>query len=56
MNFRNIAWYLFLALIFLNILGCSGTTKDPDDSDITIENKEMRLVFGSDGTALSLIH
>ncbi len=56
MKYRIIAWYLFLALISLNIIGCSRTTKDPDDTEIIIENKEMRLVINGDGTACSLIH
>ena len=53
---NTITCYIFLALISLNIVGCSSIEKGSDDTDITIENTEMRLVIGSDGTARSLIH
>ena len=53
---NNITSYIFLAFISLNIVGCSSIKKGPDDTDITIENTEMRLVIGSNGTARSLIH
>jgi hypothetical protein len=53
---KNIAIYTILFLIILTFAGCSNIETNLDDTEITIENTEMRLVLGTDGTALSLIH
>ena len=36
--------------------GCSNKEKDTSVTEIIIENEEMRLVIGNDGTSRSLIH
>ncbi len=48
--------YLFIMWLTLNLLGCRSTLEKRSGPDITIENKTMRLVIASDGTARSLIH
>lgn len=47
---------LLLVLSALSLLMCSSPDHGKKSIDIVIENAEMRLVFGSDGTAKSLIH
>lgn len=47
---------LFLIIFVFCFVGCSGTKKETDSSDIIIENAEMRLVLSSDGTIQSLVH
>jgi len=46
----------FIILITLNIFSCSNSVSNKTSGKIVIENREMRLVFGSDGKAESLIH
>ena len=48
--------YLLLVFSSLIIAGCSGTEKETEATDITIENAEMRLILGNDGTVKSLVH
>ncbi len=48
--------YLLMVISIWLVAGCSITEKGTTDTVITIENEEMVLVIGSDGTALSLIH
>ncbi|MEN8228842.1 MAG: hypothetical protein ABFS38_11870 [Bacteroidota bacterium] len=47
---------LLLLFLVLYSSACSGPNEREASSDIVIENAEMRLVLGSDGTARSLIH
>ncbi len=53
---KNFAWYILLALISLNLVGCTSEQNSHDGKDITIENAQLRLVIANDGTARSLIH
>lgn len=53
---NNFTRYIFLAVISLSLLGCSNIKNVQDNTDITIENAQLRLVITSDGTARSLIH
>ena len=59
-NFTINRFYIisYLLLVFSSsiIAGCSGTEKETEATDITIENAEMRLILGNDGTAKSLVH
>ena len=48
--------YLLMALSIWLLAGCSNMETGTENSTLTIENKEMRLVIGNDGTARSLIH
>ena len=53
---KNFSWYILLALISLNLVGCTSEQNSHDGKDITIENAQLRLVIADDGTARSLIH
>ena len=54
---KKITPAILIILITLNILSCSNSVSNKTTSDkIVVENREMRLVFGSNGKAVSLIH
>ncbi len=46
---------LFCLLVF-QLAGCAERIKESKSTDIVIENSEIRLVLGSDGTAKSLVY
>jgi len=51
-NVRNI----LLILISLSFFYCTNKVAVEQENDVVIENAEMRLILGSEGTAKSLIH
>ena len=53
---RAVTFFIQMTMFLWIITACSVNTPVAIDSDINIENAEMRLVFGNDGTAKSLIH
>lgn len=54
--FSRLLPLIIVALLLLNLSGCGDQGDGAESSDIIIENAEMRLVLGSDGSARSLIH
>ncbi len=48
--------YLILILYASQLSGCKNIEEKAEVTDITIENAEMKLILGNDGTAKSLIH
>lgn len=52
---KNVRYFL-LILIALSFFYCTNKVAVENDSDVIIENAEMRLVLGCDGAAKSLIH
>ena len=46
---------LFCLLVF-QLAGCAEKIKKSESTDIVIENSEIRLILGSDGTAKSLVY
>jgi len=53
---KNIRFFL-LIVISLNFFACrSSNNSNVENTDIVIENAEMRLTFGNNGSAKSLIH
>ncbi|MEN8231000.1 MAG: hypothetical protein ABFS38_22790, partial [Bacteroidota bacterium] len=54
-RFHSIGYLLMITLTWL-FAGCSNSDKSTGVTEITIENKEMRLVINSNGTSSSLIH
>lgn len=55
-NFKSISAYVLIVMTTFTINGCQNTENGASDTDIIIENAEMRLVIGSNGIARSLIH
>ena len=45
--------FLFLVFFASQLAGCSVSEEKTETTDIIIENAEMRLILGNDGTAKS---
>src|SRR5690554_2051148 len=55
-NFLKELLPFLLIFLILNTIGCIDKNRGIQDSDIVIENAELRFILSSNGTAKSLIH